>query len=91
MNEQWVPVIAAIIGLLSTTVGFVFKIYQDQREMRHVMNSRLDELVASTRALAHAQGVAEEKERAGTATALHTEAVAEGVAQERASPSDAKP
>ncbi len=89
--EGWTPVIAAMIGLLSTLLGFVFKIYQDQKEMRHVMNSRLDELLASSRELAHARGVAEEKERAGTATALHTGAVAEGVAQERASPSDPKP
>jgi len=82
--EGWAQIITAIMPLLLAIVAGFVAIYAKVDGVHKQINSRMDELVASTRALAHAQGVADERDRAGTASSLHAESVAEGVAQERA-------
>lgn len=80
--EQVITIVSAVMPLLLAIVAGFVAIYSKVDGVHKQINSRMDELVASTRALAHAQGMADERERRETAVGLHTAAVAEGVQQQ---------
>jgi hypothetical protein len=73
--------ITALMPLLLAIVAGFVAIYAKVDGVHKQINSRMDEFVASTRALAHAEGVTEERERTTAAGAQRAEGVAEGLAQ----------
>jgi hypothetical protein len=84
-------IIVALTPLMIVMLAGFVALYTKLDSLHRQTNSMKDELIISTRNLAHAQGVSEEHERSLTAAALHTEAVAEGAARERARTSDSSP